>query len=96
MAESTQYMFTHKEVVEILVKQQGLHEGLWSLSVEFGLNAVITGPNDDQMFPTAMVPVIRFGIRQTDRMNNMSVDAALINPEPKSKPKRPSTAKKKP
>lgn len=96
MAEPTQYMFTHKEVVEILVKQQGLHEGLWSLSVEFGINAVITGPNDDQLYPTAMVPVIRFGIQKSEKMNNISVDAALVNPAPKSKSKSPRTAKKKP
>lgn len=93
MAEPTQYMFTHKEVAEILVKRQDIHEGLWALSVEFGLNAMIAGPNDDQMFPTAMIPIIRIGIRQADKLTSVSVDAALVNPA--SKPKRPSKIIKK-
>ena len=94
MAEPTQYMFMHKEVVETLIKKQGIHEGQWVLSVEFGLSAVTAGPSDDQLFPTAMVPLLKIGIQKTDQMSNLAVDAAQVNPA--AKPKQASTQKKKP
>lgn len=32
MAEPKQISFTHKEIAELLVKGQGLHEGIWGSS----------------------------------------------------------------
>jgi hypothetical protein len=43
MAEPTQFTFELKEVATALVKQQGLHEGLWMVSFEVGLVAGIIG-----------------------------------------------------
>ena len=43
MAEVSQFKFDHKEVVEALIKKQGLHEGIWQLSIEFGFGAAIIG-----------------------------------------------------
>ncbi len=94
MADAIQHMFSHKELAEALVKEKGIHEGLWVLSIEFGMSAITAGPTDDQMMPTAMIPVLRIGIQSADKdkMTNLSVDAAVVNPG-KPKPDK-STVKK--
>lgn len=80
MAEIDQYTFTHSEVVAALIKEQGIHEGIWNLVVEFGLAAVNMGPSEDQLFPTAIVPVQKIGIVRGDKLSKLSVDAATVNP----------------
>lgn len=79
MAETKQIAFTHKEVVEALLKQQGIHEGIWSLYVEFGLGAVNVGGSEDSVLPAAIIPVVKIGIQKADKVNNLSVDAAQVN-----------------
>ena len=79
MAETKQIAFTHKEVVEALLKQQGIHEGIWSLYVEFGLGAANVGQSDDNLLPTAIIPVVKIGLQKADKVNNLSVDAAQVN-----------------
>lgn len=80
MAEVAQLTFTHKEVVTALLKQQGIHEGIWQLIVNFSLGAAFVGPNDGELNPAAVVPVSHIGIQKTDRVTNLSVDAAEVNP----------------
>ncbi len=84
MGEPEQYNFPFKEVVEALVKKQGLHEGLWSLRVEFGLSAVnlntVEGSKDAT--PAAIVPLVKLGIQRGKEENNLTVDAAKVNPKP--------------
>ena len=58
MAEVNQYVFDFKEIVEALLKKQGIHEGIWGIYVEFGLGASNVGPTDEQLLPTAFVPII--------------------------------------
>ena len=80
MAETKQIAFTHKEIVEALLKQQGIHEGIWTLSVEFGLGAANIRASDDSLLPAAIIPVVKIGIQRAERVNNLSVDAAQVNP----------------
>lgn len=80
MAEPEKYVFTYKEVAEALVKQQNLHEGVWSVYVEFGLAGANAGPNEDQLLPTAIVPLVRMGLIRVPKENALSVDAAVVNP----------------
>lgn len=80
MSEIDRYSFTHKEVVEALIKAQGLHEGIWGLSVEFGIGAVNAGPSEDQILPTAVVPIVKMGIVKGLKENNLFLDAAKVNP----------------
>ena len=79
MAEATQYQFTHKEVVEALVRKQGLTEGLWTLTLTLGLGVGNTGPDIDHLNPTAMVAVGSFGLSKTTEMTNLTVDASKLN-----------------
>ena len=82
MAEPTIHFYEHKDLVAALVKDKGIHEGLWALTVQFGLGAVnVNQPGDTQdINPAAIVPVLRLGIRSTDSMSGLTVDAAEVNP----------------
>lgn len=82
MAESTQIVFSHQEVVTALIKQQGIHKDLWGIYVEFGLGAanVSTGPDDPNYLPAAVIPVMKIGIQRFTVPSNLTVDAAVVNP----------------
>ena len=80
MAETTQLTFTHREVVTALLKQQGIHVGIWGLYVQFGIRAMNVGAGDDDLQPTALVPITAIGLQKFDKVNNLAVDAAVVNP----------------
>lgn len=85
MAEVQNYVFGYRELVETLVKKQGLHEGLWMIYIEFGLQAGNIGPSKDQAVPSAVLQVSKIGIQRIEKDNPfadtpMVVDAAVINP----------------
>jgi hypothetical protein len=88
MPETKSISFTHKEVVEALIRYNDLHEGLWGLYIEFGLGAANVGsePGGD-ILPTAIIPVKKIGIQRFGEANNLTVDAAEVNPAPKAKKK---------
>lgn len=91
MADSAPVMLDHREVVEALIKHKGLHEGLWSLAIEFGLGAATTSGEPEIFYPTAMVPVLRIGLNRAEKLNNLTVDAAKANP---AKPSKRASKKK--
>ncbi|WP_434516359.1 hypothetical protein AB6Q56_07030 [Dechloromonas sp. ARDL1] len=82
MAETTQLAFSHKEVATALLKAQGIHEGIWMLSVSFGMAAtnISQTPGGSDLNPAAIVPVLGIGLQRTDALNALSVDAAVENP----------------
>lgn len=80
MAEPTQFTFDYREVVEALLKKQDIHEGLWTLVLEFGFLAGNFGPGKDDFKPAAMISVGKIGIAKTTEMSNLTVNAAEVNP----------------
>lgn len=85
MAEALNYVFDHKELTELLIRKQGIHEGLWAIFIEFGLAGANIGTDETNVLPAAIVPVKRIGIQRVDEPTPLSVDAAQINPaKPKS------------
>jgi hypothetical protein len=80
MAEAQTYTFDYKEIAEALIKKQDLHEGLWGIYMEFGIGGANVGLSEGTVFPTAIVPVVKMGIHRFDKPNNLTVDAAEINP----------------
>lgn len=80
MPDNPKLTFSHKEVVTALLKYQDIHEGIWGLYVEFGIGALNFGPNPDEILPTAFVPVKKIGLQQFPSINNLSVDASIVNP----------------
>jgi hypothetical protein len=83
MPEIANITFTHKEIAEALIKKQNLHEGLWGISVEFGLAAtnISQTPDGTDLMPAAIIPVLKIGIQRFSSPNNLTVNAAEVNPE---------------
>ena len=75
------HLFGHKEIVELLIKRQDIHEGLWCLAVEFGFAAANVGPTPDQIAPSGVVAIVRIGIKQSQTADALTVDAAKANPK---------------
>jgi hypothetical protein len=84
MGQANQIGFSYKEIVELLVKKQGIHDGIWGLYVKFGLGAINIGePSAPKVLtPTAIVSVQEIGLQKFDEENNLTVDAAVFNPAP--------------
>jgi hypothetical protein len=83
MAEVQNYIFTLKEIAGALVKEQGIHEGLWAIYVEFGIGAghIPAGPNTQEIMPAAVVPIVKMGIQRAEQPTPLTVDAAEVNPK---------------
>lgn len=84
MPETTQYSFSHKEIVEMMIKKVGLHEGKWVMVVNFAFGAVNVGPTPTEALPTAFASVQHFALQkaQADSPASLLVDAAEVNPAP--------------
>lgn len=82
MPDINQYEFKHKEVLEALIKQAGLHDGRWQLILNFGLAGANVGPTDEQMTPGAIVAVHWIGLARATETSPPALvaDAAEVNP----------------
>lgn len=82
MAEANQYIFDYKEVAEALVKQQDIHEGIWGLYIEFAFGAanINTEAAASVLTPSAIASVKKIGIQRFPEENNLTVNAAVVNP----------------
>ncbi len=81
MGEATQISFKHIEVVEMLIKKQGLHDGIWGLFIKFGLGATNVGNSEAELVPAAIITVMEIGLQKFEKVTNLSLDAAVVNPE---------------
>lgn len=87
MPEADRLLFELRELAEVLVKSQGIREGLWGIYVEFGLGAanVPTGPG--QVTPAAINFVQKIGIQRFPEPNSLTIDAGETK-EPKTEAKK--------
>jgi hypothetical protein len=85
--------FSLIELTEILVKYQGLHEGLYNLSIQFQIGIGAVGPSPELICPGAMVGVSRVGLSKTEesKKNIHTVNAAEVNPAPKKRSQKTKT-----
>lgn len=86
MPEAKNYVFGYTELAEILVKKLELHEGLWGIYVEFNFGGanVPTTPDSKTIAPAAITLIKGIGIQRFDAPNNLTVDAAEVNPLPRT------------
>jgi hypothetical protein len=84
MPEPGNIIFSYKEIVEILLKAQGIHEGIWGLFVRFGLNAANIGESQELLRPAAIIPILELGLQRMEKESNLAVDAAKANPRPQA------------
>ena len=91
-----QFLYDYKEVVEALLKRQGIHEGEWRIFIEFGLGAmnIKTIPEGPSQAPAAIATVQKIGIKRAEEPSNLSVNAAEVNPAPKGASKAAKKGKR--
>lgn len=87
MAEATQYLFSFKELAELMIKKQDIHDGLWAIYVKFGISAANISLSGAEFQPTALVPVVELGIQKMDQQTPLTVNAAEVN-QPATKVKK--------
>jgi hypothetical protein len=83
MPEVNQLFFTHKEVLELLIKKGKIHQGRWMLAANFGFTAGNFGPGPAQLSPGAIVAILGVGLQRAaaDTLEEMTLDAAVVNPQ---------------
>lgn len=82
------YSFNSKELVTLMLKEAGIHEGIWILAVNFRLGAGAFGPTTELVAPTGFVSVEGLGLQRYVRPENdldgnlppLAFDAAELNP----------------
>lgn len=84
MPEVDTFTFRHRELLEILVKAAGVHEGEWVLQVNFGFSAGNFGPDENNLSPGSVSFINYVGITRAkeDSPRGLVVDASKINPPP--------------
>lgn len=81
MPEVTQIGYKHQELVQLMLKDQGITEGHWILSVNFGLGAGNVGESPERpevINPAAFVIVQSIGLHRVPTAQPNSVDAAAL------------------
>jgi len=71
---------TLKELATLLVKDAGLHEGNFDLSLEIQIAVGSLGPTPEQALPGALFGVKSIGLTRTEKPNVNTVDASIVNP----------------
>ena len=66
----------------MLVKDAGLHEGLFDISVEIQFAIGALGPTPAEVLPGALIGVKGIGLSPAVKATPLTVDAAVVNPRP--------------
>jgi hypothetical protein len=79
MPEAKQIVYTHKELTELMLKDQGLRLGHWAIFVRFRLMGANMGTEGRGLKPAAITFVEEIGIQEVDQPNELSVDASKLS-----------------
>lgn len=86
-----------REFTELVLKRQGIHEGIWGFYARFGLTAMnvnVAAPEEGAeavLTPSAIVPLLEIGIQRFKEESHLSIDASVVNPKTSNR----KTAKKR-
>ncbi|HSI24782.1 MAG TPA: hypothetical protein VK952_04095 [Methylotenera sp.] len=75
------HILSLKELATLLVKNFGLTEGLFDLSIEFQIGVGGVGPDPATLIPGATIGVSKIGLQSTNEKRADTVDAAEVNPK---------------
>lgn len=76
-----------RELAEVLVKHYGLHQGCYTLIVEFQVGTGAVGPTRESTVPGAMIGVAKVGLMPTTEAGPTTIDASVVNPAKKPRKK---------
>ncbi|WP_367837655.1 hypothetical protein [Paraburkholderia sp. DGU8] len=74
---NTEYTLSHQDVVKAIIIDQDIHEGFWTLNVNFDV-AASHGPRVPD--PGFTVTIKGIGIMRAPPTDPFAIDAALVNP----------------
>ena len=72
--------FTFQALATALVKAARLHEGIWRVGFRFELRAANINIGGHQV-PAAFLPIVEVSLTKVEKADDLSVDAAAVNPE---------------
>ena len=91
-------LFTHREVLEQLMRARGIKKGRWQLIFELGhaainINTAVAEQAEPVKMPAGVVVIQRIGILPVTEMNDLTLDAADLDKPTRRVPKRGSKKK---
>mgnify|MGYP001579455504 FL=1 len=75
------YNYTMKDLAAALVQASDVHEGIWRVGFKFELRAANVNMGGQQL-PAAFLPIVQVDITRVEVLDDLSVDAAQVNPVP--------------
>lgn len=83
MPDITQVNYTHKDLIALMLKDQGIHAGNWILSAQLGFSAMNVGEQADgsDASPAGVVAIKGIRIERVPEPLPFSVNAGEVNPE---------------
>lgn len=76
---ASQFTFSHKELARLMLRDAGITEGYWTLSVAFRLGAGAFGPSPEEVAPTAFVSIEGIGISKLDHPADQPLPPMTFN-----------------
>lgn len=68
------------ELAELLIKTNGIHEGLYSVGFKFAVTIGSIETKADETYPGVTTVVQKAGLFEVEKMGPNVVDAAKVNP----------------
>lgn len=69
-----------KDLTALLIKHYGFTSGMFDLMLEFRIGVGPAGPSSEEICPSAIIGVSKFGLVESKVIGPLSVDAAIVNP----------------
>ncbi len=78
MPETTQIVYSHKELAELILRDRGITSGHWAIYITFRLMGANVGLEEGDLKPVAMTFVDSIGVTRVPEPNPLSVDASKV------------------
>jgi hypothetical protein len=78
MPETTQILYSHKELTELILRDRGITAGHWAIYITFRLVGANLGLEEGDLKPVAMTFVESIGVTRVPEPNPLSVDASKL------------------
>lgn len=78
MPETTQIVYSHKELTELILRDRGITSGHWAIYITFRLVGANLGLQEGDLKPVAMTFVDSIGVTRVPEPNPLSVDASNL------------------
>lgn len=84
---ASQFIYSHKDIAKLLMKDADIHEGIWNLSFGFRMGAGVFGESKEQSFPTGFIGIESLVLQRVEEkpegeLPPMLFDASELNPKP--------------